>query len=145
MSNSSILGGERVARQSKGKDVDSLGPSDSSDSGSDVQGETVMPTDPDRADELGSMPVSGNSDSDAMGTGERGSATGRDGPENADIMPMHIERANVETDDLALEDRLDLSDVDVLGTENDGDIDGAEESDVEGLDDERRPRRESRR
>lgn len=145
MSNSSILGGERAARQSKGKDVDALGPSDSSDSGSDVQGESAMPTAADQADELGAMPVSGKSDSDAMGTGERGSATGRDGPDNADIMPEQIERAGVEPDEIQQGDRIDLSEVDVLSADDEGDVDTSEDSDGDALDDERRPRRESRR
>lgn len=64
MTNSSILGGTRAPRRSGGKDVDTLGPSDSSDSGSD---------------------------SDSTGTGERGSATGRDAREGADIVPDRID------------------------------------------------------
>jgi len=94
MSNrSSILGGERVARRPIGKDVGALGPSDSSDSGSDVQGERAMPTDPDLPDELGALPVRGDSDSDSRGTGERASATGADAPDGADIAPDRIRRS----------------------------------------------------
>jgi len=36
MSNSSILGGEHAPHHPAGTDVDALGPSDTSDSGSDV-------------------------------------------------------------------------------------------------------------
>jgi hypothetical protein len=144
MSQSSILGGERAARHAKGKDVDALGPSDSSDSGSDVQGETVMPTDAGRPDELGSMPVDRDTDSDSLGTGERGSATGRDGPDNADIMPTAIEREGPSGSVDALDDaeRLDSDDVEGLSTDDESDID---ETDDDALDNERRPRRESRR
>lgn len=90
MSNSSILGGERAAPRAIGRDVDALGPSDSSDSGSDVQGERAMPTDADNPGELGALPVSRSSDSDARGTGERGSATGDDRGDAADILPDHL-------------------------------------------------------
>jgi hypothetical protein len=90
MSNSSILGGERAAPRAIGRDVDALGPSDSSDSGSDVQGERAMPTDADNPGELGALPVHRDSDSDARGTGERGSATGNDLDDAADILPDHL-------------------------------------------------------
>lgn len=93
MPNSSILGGEQAPTHAKGHDTDTLGPSDSSDSGSDVQGERSMPTAPDQPDEYGALPVDGSSDSDALGTGERGSATGRDDRlANADILPDQIVR-----------------------------------------------------
>ena len=139
MSHSSILGGERAARHAPGKDVDALGPSDSSDSGSDVQGEREMSTDADRPDELGAIPVRGDSDSDTFGTGERGSATGRDGPDNADIVPSHVERAGADADDLAQADRLDAVDIDTLASDDD------ESDPQDDLFEERRPRRESRR
>jgi hypothetical protein len=42
MANSPILGGDAVSTRPDGQDVDRLGPSDSSDSGSDVQGERAM-------------------------------------------------------------------------------------------------------
>lgn len=87
MSQSSILGGTSAASRPEGKDVDSLGPGDTSDSGSDVQGERTMATDPDNPGEWGALPVDGTSDSDASGTGERGSATGRPGRDGADILP----------------------------------------------------------
>jgi hypothetical protein len=90
MTNSTILGGERAARHAAGKDVDALGPSDSSDSGSDVQGEHSVQGEGEHADELGSLIVNTASDSDAAGTGERGSATGQDVPDGADIMPDQV-------------------------------------------------------
>jgi hypothetical protein len=85
MANSSILGGATTARRPPGHDVDALGPSDTSDSGSDVQGERPMATGADSPDELGGMPAAGSSDSDAQGTGERASADGDDGRDGADI------------------------------------------------------------
>ncbi|MEO8152533.1 MAG: hypothetical protein ABI605_05640 [Rhizobacter sp.] len=78
MGRSSILGGEHAPTHAKGTDADALGPSDSSDSGSDVQGELDF-------DE-------GQSDSDASGTGERKSAVdGENIQEAKDISPDHIE------------------------------------------------------
>lgn len=90
MTNSSTLGGERAPRYAVGKDVDALGPSDSSDSGSDVQGEHSLQGEGDHADELGPLVVDTASDSDSTGTGERASATGRDVPDGADIMPDQV-------------------------------------------------------
>ena len=98
MPNSSILGGEQAPTHAKGRDTDTLGPSDSSDSGSDVQGERAMPTAPDQPDEYGALPAQGSSDSDALGTGERGSATGRDKGGNADILPDQVVRGPDATD-----------------------------------------------
>jgi len=58
MAYSSILGADTAPIQPSGRDADLLGPSDSSDSGSDAMG----------TDEI-------HADSDASGTGERGSVT----------------------------------------------------------------------
>lgn len=78
MARSSILGGDHAATHAAGTDADALGPSDSSDSGSDVQGELDF--------------AEGRSDSDASGTGERGSAVdGENVQEGRDISPDHIE------------------------------------------------------
>lgn len=75
MATSSILGGERAAIPPDGKDVDALGPSDSSDSGSDVQ---AAPP-PGVADSNGPvLPSERGADSDASGTGERGSVVAGD-------------------------------------------------------------------
>jgi hypothetical protein len=38
MAHSSILGADRAPSQAQGRDLEALGPSDTSDSGSDVQG-----------------------------------------------------------------------------------------------------------
>lgn len=109
MATSSILGGEETARRATGRDVDRLGPSDSSDSGADVQGERVMPTEGDAPDELGATPAHRDSATDAMGTGERGAATGADVREGADILPDRVidapdEDAQAEIDALSVDD-----------------------------------------
>jgi hypothetical protein len=90
MTKSSFLGGEPAARRAPGKDIDALGPSDSSDSGSDVQGEHSLHSEGEDAYQPGSLIVNTNNDSDASGTGERASATGQDLPDGADIMPDHL-------------------------------------------------------
>ena len=79
-----------ATRYAAGKDADALGPSDSSDSGSDVQGELSLQGEGDHADELGSLIVDTASDSDTSGTGERASATGRDEPDGLDVLPDHL-------------------------------------------------------
>ena len=72
--------------------MESLGPSDSSDSGSDVRHERRMATTPDTPNELGAVPARGASTTDASGTGERASAMGdaedRDGE---DLLPGHAD------------------------------------------------------
>jgi hypothetical protein len=110
MASSSIRGGERPPSQPRGTDVDRLGPSDSSDSGSDVQMQRRMPTRPDTPDELGSLPAHGDSTSDSQGTGERASAPGdaedRDGD---DIVPDQTEDIGTETDEAGgAEDETEL-------------------------------------
>ena len=84
MATSSILGGERATPYPQGRDVGSLGPSDSSDSGSDVA--NVPP--PGIAGSVGST---ASADSDAAGTGERSTATPADAPlDNRDIEPDSV-------------------------------------------------------
>ncbi len=90
MANSSILGGTLPPQQHSGTGIDRLGPSDSSDSGSDVQGELPMATSPDNPGEWGAVPAHQRSDSDAMGTGERGAAAGSETVDGADILPDRI-------------------------------------------------------
>jgi hypothetical protein len=80
MATSSILGGEHAAVQSSGRGADLLGPSDSSDSGSDSVGELG----PDQRD----------SDTDRFGTGERASADLSDSGRGTDILPDHVDRAS---------------------------------------------------
>ena len=99
MATSSILGGTHLNTPPGGKDTDSLGPSDNSDSGSDAQG----------AYGDGEMA----SDSDAVGTGERATiGTGRDRAD-ADILPDHVERLTGDIDDESFanadDDQLDAS------------------------------------
>ena len=111
MSQSSILGGQKAPTQAPGRDTDALGPSDSSDSGSDVQGEhTRLASDPDDA---GAVPADLESDTDSSGTGERGAAYGNDVDEGADIRPDHVDAISdvgeeaVEADDTDVEDIVD--------------------------------------
>lgn len=89
MAQSSILGGQRAPAQAAGRDTDTLGPSDSSDSGSDVQGERAHQA-ADDAD-IGALPADLQSDTDAAGTGERGAAYGDDAEAGSDILPDRIE------------------------------------------------------
>jgi hypothetical protein len=92
MATSSIRGGERTPARPHGTDVDALGPSDSSDSGSDVQLQRRMPTAPDAPDELGAVTARRDSTTDASGTGERASAAGdAESADGADIAPRGVE------------------------------------------------------
>lgn len=75
MARSSILGGQRAPERAPGHDTDRLGPSDSSDSGSD------MPHDP-----------AGDSNTDRFGTGERAGVEPGAAPDGADILPDHLEQ-----------------------------------------------------
>ncbi len=77
MAYSSILGADPAPEQPSGRDARSLGPSDNSDTGSDT---------------TGSYEAQG--DSDASGTGERGSVDPREGLEGADILPDRVVRAD---------------------------------------------------
>lgn len=74
MSLSPLLGGRRPPRRADGRDPDALGPSDSSDSGSDTVG------------------GSDRGLSDRAGTGERATASGHDPEANADLLPDHLIR-----------------------------------------------------
>jgi hypothetical protein len=76
MATSSILGGDRVPTAPSGTDMASLGPSNSSDSGSDSVGA------------LG--PEELDSDSDAGGTGERASVDPLMAGNGFDILPDHL-------------------------------------------------------
>ena len=73
MAYSSILGAEVAPTQPAGRDADLLGPSDSSDSGSDAMGTAEA-----------------HADSDAAGTGERGVVAGADAREGGDILPDRV-------------------------------------------------------
>lgn len=73
MATSSLFGADDAPAQPSGRSSELLGPSDTSDSGSDVLG-----TDAARAD------------SDAAGSGERGAVAGTDALDGADIGPDRI-------------------------------------------------------
>jgi hypothetical protein len=106
MAHSSILGGERAAVQPSGRSADRLGPSDSSDSGSDTLGE------------LGPDQI--NSDTDRFGTGERASADLRESGSGRDILPDHVDRASRGGAEGALEVEEIADDDDVEDAEDDG-------------------------
>ena len=94
MSQSSILGGDRAPEQARGRDAETLGPSDTSDSGSDIQGATRLKTEPEEGEETGgATPIVENSDSDAGGTGERAEAVPEGARDGADIAPDRIARS----------------------------------------------------
>ena len=79
----------------KGHGTGALGPSDSSDSGSDVQGEKRYPGDIEDeldAHALGQSAAELNSDTDRAGTGEAASADGDNNmAADADILPDEIQ------------------------------------------------------
>jgi hypothetical protein len=130
MATSSILGGERASTTSSGRDTDALGPSDSSDSGSDVQGERGF--DALDAGQIGGDRADLGSDSDASGTGERGSAVhDSDIVEGADIAPDRIGNAREPSRELTDEglDDPELIDVDALAVDDDPTDDELAESD----------------
>ena len=128
MSNSSILGGSPITTRARGRDADALGPSDNSDSGSDIQGQRAMPTGADNEGELGALPMDGGSDSDALGTGERASATGGDPQDGADIMPNRIENDGTMQPDSTLD--VPVPDIDEIAAEGE-----AEDSEFPDADD----------
>jgi len=128
MATSPLLGAERAARRPAGTSTDLLGPSDSSDSGSDLTG-AVGAVETDEIgldtgfnDDIRRAPGAGadigdanlDADSDRSGTGERAEA-GRDTlrREAPDIAPDRVidtdtdgtdEAMVADTDDFALED-----------------------------------------
>ena len=134
MATSSILGGERAAQQTAGRDVDALGPSDSSDSGSDVQGERAHATVEDDGEHAGALPVILDSDTDAGGTGERASAVPEGVADGADIAPDRIGSVDDDAsiDDATAPDVADLAagDDDDL-TVNDGPLSDPNDADTD--------------
>ena len=109
MAHSSILGADFAPSQPSGRGADVLGPSDSSDSGSDAVG----------TDEI-------HEDSDAAGTGERGSVAGRDAREGGDILPDRVKRLPGEEDEEGLPDDEEFTDDDA-GEITDLDIEDKEQ------------------
>ncbi|MFT3859546.1 MAG: hypothetical protein QM742_19270 [Aquabacterium sp.] len=99
MAHSSILGSDRAPALPPGRDVESLGPSDTSDTGSDVAGTLDLNETDQKLGDLHTRPRSEDSlrqeiqraDSDTSGTGERASAIlSEDLREGADIAPDQI-------------------------------------------------------
>lgn len=107
MATSSILGGTAAPQRPRGTGADLLGPSDSSDSGSDVQGERTLATDADDGG-TGAVPVELDSDTDARGTGERAAAVGTEPRDGGDIMPDRVIRTADALDDA---DRLEVDEL----------------------------------
>jgi hypothetical protein len=106
---SSILGGESAPQHPDGRTAGLLGPSDSSDSGSDSLGELGP-------EELGS-------DSDRYGTGERASVDMTMDGRSPDLLPDHVGRMDESggiTDD---GDAIDALDADALAADDLSDLD----------------------
>ena len=123
MATSPLLGGERAPTQAKGRDVEALGPSDSSDSGSDVQGELDLYPDSDLENHLSITPGR-DSDSDSGGTGERGAAVPEsDVREGDDIAPDQIRSLADEAADEQASLDAELSAVDELAIDETSDED----------------------
>ena len=116
MTRSSILGGERAPQQAKGRSAEALGPGDTSDSGSDIQGATRLKTDAEEGQLGGATPIDGDSDSDSMGTGERRSAVPDGTRDGADISPDRIARSK---DALDSAESIDDDDDSIEGLAND--------------------------
>ncbi|RYF30820.1 MAG: hypothetical protein EOO26_14415 [Comamonadaceae bacterium] len=106
-SKSSLLGGAQAPTHPSGTDIDALGPSDSSDSGSDVQTDRGRSATPD--DASGALPIAHDSSSDASGTGERASADGDDVEAGSDISPDRIGELAADEDDDEDEEEDDAS------------------------------------
>jgi len=126
MSHSSILGGDPAAQQAAGRDADTLGPSDTSDSGSDIQGATRLKTEPEEGEETGgATPVVEDSDTDSAGTGERAEAVPEGARDGADIAPDRIARSK---DALDSAESITGNDDSIESLADDGDgADGDEE------------------
>jgi hypothetical protein len=122
MSQSSILGGDRAPQQADGRSSDVLGPSDTSDSGSDIQGATRLKTDTAEGEMGGATPVETDSDSDSMGTGERAEAVPEGARDGADIAPDKIARSKDALD--AADVSLDTDDIDELALDDSDDDPG---------------------
>jgi len=126
MATSPLLGGERAPTQAPGRDLESLGPSDSSDSGSDVQSQLDLYPDSDLERHLGITPGPDN-DSDSGGTGERGAAVPEsDVREGDDIAPDQV-RSLADEDDEGQPDLVDLEAVGELADEEDDRVDRPDE------------------
>ncbi|MEO6364015.1 MAG: hypothetical protein ABIO71_12345 [Caldimonas sp.] len=125
MAQSSITGGERAPKQAEGRSSDRLGPSDTSDSGSDIQGATRLKTTAEEGEMGGATPVRLDSDSDSMGTGERAEAVPEGARDGADIAPDRIARSKDALDSAVSisgdDDLIDELAVDDSGSDEDDD------------------------
>jgi hypothetical protein len=121
MATSSILGGSTAPQRPSGTGTDLLGPSDSSDTGSDVQGERAFSTETDDGG-AGAIPAELDSDSDAAGTGERAAAIGTEPRDGGDILPDRVIRGADALDDA---DRLDVDEL-VVDDSDDAALDDGE-------------------
>jgi len=125
MAQSSILGAERAPQKASGRDADVLGPSDTSDSGSDVQGASRLKTGAEEGYMGGATPVELNSDSDAFGTGERAEAVPEGARDGADISPDRIARSKDALDSAeSIDDREDS--IESLAVDEDDEEDNPE-------------------
>lgn len=129
MATSSILGGDYPPMEPKGTDVDSLGPSDTSDSGSDVRTSRERTAIPEDAAE-GAIPIAHDSSTDAEGTGDRASADAPPPEPDADILPDRIGivpdraadvAASADNADAGRPDQLADADIEEDETEDAGD------------------------
>ncbi len=120
MSNSNLLGGERAPQQPKGTDAEYLGPSDTSDSGSDIVGATRLKTDTEQGELGGATPIDLDSDSDSMGTGERAEAVPEGARDGADIAPDRI-AGSKDAMDSARSITGDDDEIELLAAETDDD------------------------
>ena len=127
MSQSSILGGDRAPQQADGRSADVLGPSDTSDTGSDIQGATRLKTDTAEGELGGTTPIETDSDSDSMGTGERAEAVPEGARDGADIAPDRIARSQDALD--AADASLDTDDIDELALDDSDDEDADDDGD----------------
>ena len=127
MARSSIMGGERAPQQAKGRNAETLGPSDTSDSGSDIQGASRLKTDAEEGQLGGATPVGTDSDSDSMGTGERGRPFPSRGRDDADIRPDRIARSK---DALDSADSITDNDDSIESLADDSDDGGDEDDDA---------------
>ena len=127
MATSSLLGATQAPTHAAGRDADLLGPSDSSDSGADIQGQLHLETEDDFESRAAAISGAGNTDpaadSDTAGTGERASATPEHVADGADIAPDRVvlsaqEALDSDPDLVSLDDPQAL-DVNTLVAEDD--------------------------
>lgn len=121
MANSSILGGTVPPLQPSGTDVDALGPSDTTDSGSDVRIDRGRSAMPDESSE-GALPIAHESTSDASGTGERAAADGQDVQDGADVMTDRVASLDGDamSDAVSIED-LGVEDLEAIASDEEDD------------------------